>query len=361
MKSQVAFQSGNPRTYTATRGFGLGNTNMTITSGQEVVFDGTYVTHSGHPPVALPQLRGAVQAGWLVPSEDYDPEDLSASIPRAAGIQVRSADGGNPMNPQPRALVTTVDAEEQEVGNVASHAQNTRNLNKTRRTPGQRSTMGAAEAQEGIAVRSLSTPAVQSTNLEKESAESAIRTANSARVVPGRGRTREELMAHMNEEEQAEYVAKLGAKKMAHVDESPIVGRVAVVKNQQKEGFKVTNSVGNGIEIHDAGGTGTTHRDQIVEAEAEGIKFTNTNTRIARVKPAKSVGAAETDPRRRIAKSICPDFPDNYVFEDTPRKKIARLQADYEDRPDVIRAVAAAETDGDVRVRLLQEFPDAFG
>jgi hypothetical protein len=61
-----------------------------------------------------------------------------------------------------------------------------------------------------------------------------------------------------------------------------------------------------------------------------------------------------------IARSICPDFPENYVFTDPVRKKIARLQADYEDRPDIIRAVAAADVDPEVRSRLIQEFPEAF-
>jgi hypothetical protein len=63
---------------------------------------------------------------------------------------------------------------------------------------------------------------------------------------------------------------------------------------------------------------------------------------------------------RKIARAICADFPDNYVFTDSPKKKLARLQADYEDRPDVIRAVAAAETDGEVKRRLIEEFPEAF-
>jgi hypothetical protein len=69
----------------------------------------------------------------------------------------------------------------------------------------------------------------------------------------------------------------------------------------------------------------------------------------------------ETDPRRIIAKTLCADFPDIYDFEAPARKKIARIQADFENRPDIIRAVAAAETDSEMKTRLVQEFPEAFG
>ena len=81
-----------------------------------------------------------------------------------------------------------------------------------------------------------------------------------------------------------------------------------------------------------------------------------------KVPPQKDApsGEAHDSVCRKIAKSICADFPDNYVFTQTTRKKIARLQADFEDRPDVIRAVAAADTDPEVRSRLFEEFPEAF-
>ena len=91
--------------------------------------------------------------------------------------------------------------------------------------------------------------------------------------------------------------------------------------------------------------------------------MTNTNGPGTVKRPAAPVpvNGQNDDQARTIAKAICPDFPDNYVFTDPIRKKIARLQADYEDRPDVIKAVAAADTDPEVRARLIEEFPGAFG
>ena len=61
------------------------------------------------------------------------------------------------------------------------------------------------------------------------------------------------------------------------------------------------------------------------------------------------------DARLKFARQLCPDFPVNYDFATNPRKKLARLQADYEERSDVIRAVFAAESD-DFKAVLLREF-----
>ena len=71
------------------------------------------------------------------------------------------------------------------------------------------------------------------------------------------------------------------------------------------------------------------------------------------------VKQASADVRRLVAKQLCPDFPENYNFTLDPKKKLARLQADYEDRHDVLKAVFAAEGD-DFKMLLLQEFPQAF-
>ena len=59
-----------------------------------------------------------------------------------------------------------------------------------------------------------------------------------------------------------------------------------------------------------------------------------------------------------IAKAVCADFPDNYDFAVPVKKRMARLQADYENRPDVLRAVFAAEGD-EMKSILMQEFPQA--
>ncbi len=363
MSTQIQFRAGHAQKFIATRSFSLGNSGMNIQQGSELDFDGTHVSYAGSHPVIMPQLRGAVKAGWVVLAANYDPNDLSSSIPRPAGVQVREAKGGNPMDPPVRIPVTTAAAEEREVGNVRSHAQGVqaRNTNLYQPQPGRRTASMTVESQEGVTVRHLTTPAKQTTNFEYESPAEAIRRADSARVQPGIGRTREEMLAQMSEQEQAEYLSVLDSKKAGYVDAPVIVGHIAPMRNAQKEGFNINNSVGGGIEIADAGGMG----GDVVESTVseEGMVFRNTN--VGKPKPqARPVvaasSAADMDTRRRIALAICPDFPNNYVFDDPVRKKIARLQADFDDRPDVIRAVAAADTDLEVRQRLVEEFPGAF-
>jgi hypothetical protein len=65
------------------------------------------------------------------------------------------------------------------------------------------------------------------------------------------------------------------------------------------------------------------------------------------------------DVRRKIAKALCADFPELYDFGDHWKRRLARIQLDYADRPDVIRAIFAAESD-DFKTVLLSEFPEAF-
>lgn len=356
MSTQIQYQAGNYLKFTATRTFALPN-GMSISSGSELEFDGTNVIYGGGHPTAMPNLRGAVKTKWLVLTDSYDPDDLSSSVPVSANITMRDPIGGNPNEKPAKKAVTTVDAEEQEVGDVKAHASKTR-ANNSRR-PGRRTASLEGSGSDGVPVRTLKTPAVADSTDLGSGAAAAIRAAESIKIEAGEGRTREDLLASMSVQERQEYLASLEAKKAQHVPESatPIVGRVAPTKNQQKEGFQINNSVGNGVETFDAGGaTGEVGQSYM---EVEGVRFSNTNIPLKAGK-AKVVAPAVADARRKIALSICKDFPSNYNFDDAPKKKIARLQADYEDRPDIIRAVAAAETDVEVRSRLVEEFPSAF-
>jgi hypothetical protein len=232
-------------------------------------------------------------------------------------------------------------------------------------------------AQEGVEVRKLTTPTRWETNLERTTPGEAISQANSVRVRPGEGRTREDLVAQMSDEEREEYLSRIEAHRTSHAaEEDPealrerkanearlearrVVGKVNAPQNTQREGFNVTNSVGGGTEIADVSGLGGEIEETVTSEE--GLTFRNTNTGKPKAKPVvAATKPVDQDARRRIARAICPDFPDNYEFDAPVRKKIARLQADYDDRPDVIRAVAAADTDLEVRTRLLEEFPGAF-
>lgn len=380
MNTQITFRPGQPIDFTATKTFDLGTTGLKVVKGMEIGFDGTMVFIPGHPQVVMPQLRAALKTGWLVPSQNYNPNMVVRPI--SAGMSVRPAEGGNPMAPRPRVAINTsqVESEEREVQSVSAHAAQTRqrNTGNYRRDGGEEvlSQRGfeVIEDQEGTPVRALKTPAKQVTNLEKTNPFAAIQQANNVRIDPGEGRSREDMLAEMDEESRMAYEMERASRIAAYDPEqaAQIVNNVAGPGTQFREGMTIKGSVGGGVAVEDLGGTGGASKAQVTQVEEGGIRFTNTNgpkknvrlvptngTNGGAPKPAPAGGPADTM-ARQIARSICPDFPDNYVFGDPVRKKIARLQADFEDRPDVIRAVAAADTDPEVRARLLEEFPHAF-
>ncbi len=377
MSTQITFRPGEPINFTATKTFDLGTTGLKVVKGMEIGFDGTMVYIPQHPQIMMPQLRAALKTGWLVPSGDYNSNMVVRPV--SAGMSVRPAEGGNPMAPRPRVAINTsqVESEEREVQSVSAHAAQTRqrNTGNYRRDGGEEvlSQRGfeVIEDQEGTPVRALKTPARQATNLEKTNPFTAIQQANNVRIDPGEGVSREEMLAAMDEETRMAYEMER-ASRIAQYDPqqaAQIVSNVSAPGTQFREGMAIKGSVGGGVEIADMGGTGGHAQAQVSTTESEGIRFTNTNGPKKNVRLVPTNGTPKPAPQpvsgadgmaRQIARSICHDFPDNYVFGDPIRKKIARLQADFEDRPDVIRAVAAADTDPEVRQRLLQEFPHAF-
>lgn len=370
---------GSTEKFIAARTFSLGNSGQQVVQGTEIEFDGTNVIYGGQR-VAMPQFRGAVRVGWVRP---LDAPDTGPQAPPMAGMQIRPADGGNPMQPKPRQSIDTqaVEAEEREVASVATHQEQTRRQNATnyRRDPNHPSIV-QVEEQDGVPVRTLKTAAgeaakQQRTTLTASSAGQAIQAASSAgSIEPGQGVSREEMLERMNPQERAEYEAQIAARKAQYVEPTvEEVRQVQAAQPLQSEGITAPVTTGGGIETVDMGGTGAAPARQEV-IEQEGIRFGTTNgpqkgvqrvpaqqhSQVRQAAQAPSNGGGDAV-ARQIARSICPDFPDNYDFGASIKKKIARLQADYDDRPDVIRAVAAADTDPEVRTRLLDEFPGAFG
>jgi hypothetical protein len=397
--SQIRFRTGDQLSFIATRNFTLGATGANIPKGSEVLFDGSTVHFAGQT-FSFPQLRGAIRLDWVVPSEHYDENDSSYGRPERANIQVRHpTKGGNPMAPPPKVAIPTTLDDEREVGNYRQHAQETaaRNKNYVRGNPvnvvvpgeAVRSQYGfeVVEPQDGVEVpgRMLHTAAgerakQERTTLTAESAALALQRATKAGIiVPGRGITQEEMLERMSPEERDQYLAEHAAYKATHVDVDAIqtrtiVSSVSRAQPQRTEGILVTPDVGHGTETIDLVGYGNGKpRENVIFEDGIAFKTTNGPDRYAPtqsprsaaqqeqrvVQPAKESSVGNADVRRMVAKAVCPDFPDNYDFAQPLKKKMARLQADYEDRPDVLRAVFAAEGD-DVKGILLQEFPSAF-
>ena len=363
------------------------------------MFDGSVVEYAGQR-YPFPQLRGALKTGWIVPAGNYDENDPNYGRPERANIQVRHATkGGNPMAPQPKMTISTTEADEREVMSAKVHAQQVAqtNRNYVRGTtpvnavqPGQQVLtqrgFEVVEQQDGVEVpgRTMKTAAgerakQERTTLTAESAAYALQKATNVQIEAGRGVTQEEMLERMTPEQQEEYLAKKESLRSRYVDPSQetrtVVNRVNKVSSTHAEGMQIKNDVGHGIEIADptAFSTGKPKESVITE---NGITFRTTNgperhmqqapnqrataQQVQQVRdPRPSVPEAPPEVRKMIAKAVCADFPSDYDFASPVKKRMARLQADYENRPDVLRAVFAAEGD-EVKSILMQEFPQAF-
>lgn len=376
MPAAIQFRRGEKQSFIATRSFSLG-TGVNIQKGQEVLFDGATANVDGDD-FAAPNLRGALKAGWLILAENFDAMDDTAERPVSANIQVHHpTQGGNPMDLRSRTngrtSMTTTESDEREVGSVQTHAQRARTANQGYRR-GQPVNVGMVESQDGVPVRTLKTPAggramQQRTVLTAGSVGQAMRDTE-VTIDAGRGMTQEEMLERMTPDDRDAYLAEKAGLKAQYVDEpARVVGRVASKKaTEQKDGFTTKLSTGGGIETADLSGMDTGKAVQATMV-VEGMTFQTTNgpkqgvqqhPRQEETKVSRPVLVeASADIRRKVAKTLCPDFPDNYRFELDPKKKLARLQADYEDRLDVLQAVFAAEGD-EFKAILVREFPQAF-
>lgn len=353
---QIRFKTGEFQTFTATRSFALGHFGVRIEMGTELEFDGSVVKYAG-AEYAFPQLRSAVTSGWIVLSTAYDADDPAYGRPATARIQVRSATQID----QPKMLATTVEADERIVLNTNEHADSTRAAN--RRTASQ-------SGSDGVPVRTLTTPAVSVTTVT--GAQQEISKLENLKITPGKGMTVDEMLERMPEREREQYLLKKEAARATYAQvssEKSGSGRaVARVKNattrSSAEGVTVTQTAGGGIETWDGGDAPVVAQivqDKVSTVVEDGVTFTTTAPAMKAKKPAaRATSRVSVDLRRKIAKALCPDFPDNYDFGASAKKKLARLQADFEDRSDVLLAVFAAEDDDEFKARLVQEFPQAF-
>lgn len=378
--NQISYRTGELLAFIATRSFALGSTGLQITKGMELQFDGTKVVVDGAEQT-MPQLRGAVRSGWLVLADQFDEDDREAERPQTANIQVRHpTQGGNPFDGKTptKKIAVVAETDEREVGNTTSHAAAARTANQNYRhgQPVRNEVGGSVESQDGVPVRRLKTAAGEAakqsrTVLTAESLGEQIRRAENVQIEAGQGLSESDYLDRMSEQERSEYLAKKEAARSKYADVTPAartVGKVRTAKAETREGVTATVKTGGGIETADpvdAGG-----KSEVSEHVEDGIVFKNLNgpkKKGADPHPRSDEAAqpvmfkdGTADARRKVAKAICPDFPDNYDFSAPDRKKLARLAADYEDRHDILRAVFAAESD-EFKARLIAEFPQVFG
>ena len=354
---QIKYKQGEFRSFTATRSFALGDANgkdINVIKDTELEFDGRTVRYDGEER-SLPQLRAAVNTRWIVLTESYDSEDTSYGKPVAANIKMRSATGDNK---EAKSVPVTTESDERIVMSSADHKKYVVDTNT-----------GVAEAQDGVVLgRRFKTSAKSQSSLTAENAASTLRSVDRVQIEAGKGRSEADLLASMSDGERDEYLSRKQALRAQYVTESEdrVVGSVKTASKRESGGVTLTQEVGGGVETADLAGVseGTPTESTVVQ---DGITFRTTNgpkgkdqVHPREVSDNPSLALGDTmDARRQIARAVCPDFPQAYDFSASTKKKVARLVADFEDRPDVIRAVFAAETD-EVKATLITEFPEAF-
>jgi len=368
---EIKYKSGDFNSFTATRSFALGAFDITVAKDSEVEFDGSTVKYAG-AEYNFPQLRSAVTAEWIVPSEVYEEDNPDYGRPVSANIKVRPAtsDDGEAKPIEP----VTTDSDEQVVMSTAEHASSTQKKNKAARSKmGGKSKVGTevVEPQDGVPVRALKTAAKSKSQLTAESAGSALREAENVQIDPGEGISEEEALERMTPEDREAYLEKKRSLRSQYItsdkDQPTKVATVKGKKKQEKEGMKLTQEVGGGTAVADPTSGDGKAKEAVREEDGITFKTTNVSEKTKRAQPHPRAAEKKAvmledgtgDARIQIARSMCDDFPESYDFSATPKKKLARLQADFDDRPDVIRAVFVAESD-EFKAKLMAEFPEVF-
>jgi hypothetical protein len=361
MQYEIKFVTGQFEDLVATKSFQFGETNVSISKDTEVLFDGTMAEIAG-VRTPMPRLRGAVKQGWLVRKADY--EDYANRRSAQANIMIRPAINTSQSLTQPptKSMMTTVQSDERV---VMGH--------KDRGVVAQQRAMqvrtgGVVESQDGVPVRSLKTPAKMYTQVTDDSVGSAIRAADQVKIDPGEGVSEDDFLSRLSPEEAEEYHAKKEEKKWsgkkglaasAQVDNRVVATIPKISHSQTREGVStspVTVTAGS-TPVADLSGSTKKAVESVVYSE--GIPFRTTNGPKSDTAPSTVTKAVSLDARLKIAKALCSDFPSDYSFDDHWKRRLARIQLQYIDRPDIIRAIFSAETD-DFRNKLVEEFPEAF-
>lgn len=143
------FVKGSFETFRVVTQIHLGRLERYLEKDEEIEFDGHTLKYEGDL-VAIPQLRGAVMSGWLVPSSDT----TTTYKPRSANIHIRPAQAANIEDRGKPMPVTQAYDDNRVVGSV-----------HTFRTPEGREVSG-----DGETVGKIATPARQRTRLTDTSA-----------------------------------------------------------------------------------------------------------------------------------------------------------------------------------------------
>ena len=113
MAEQPKFERGNPLAFRATTQIHLGKIEKYIHEDDVVMFDGQTLDLGGETHV-IPQLRGAVISGWLVPEADT----TTKYVPKSADVKIRPAQAADITDRGEAMKVERADVEDRVVGSL---------------------------------------------------------------------------------------------------------------------------------------------------------------------------------------------------------------------------------------------------
>lgn len=325
------------RLYTATRKFSVAGLDSPIQPGTVIEFDGMNAKIDGEAQT-LPTLRGAIKAKWLVLSDDV--VEGAVVVAPKANMQFRAAQQpreGQPSQAAPkRSAYPVITSDERVV-----HSKSASSVSDNQGTYG--------TVADGVQVsRTFKTPSKLDKTDMTSSAVSDINQATKNLVIdPGQGRSQEELLAQMTEGDREEYLAKKAAIRERY--EAAAHGPVKAPKRAPTPGVTVTSS---------GGGIGFSETHGVVVGSVASTENPS-EPLMSREASSGFVKDGTADTRKRVAKALCSDFPDNYNFDDHWKRRMAHIQFMFAERPDIIRAIFAAESD-EFKRALMSEFPNAF-
>lgn len=340
---QVRYKAGQFVTYTATRSFNAvdrpGEGMLLIDRGEEVQFDG-YILKYGGEDYKAANLKAAVKAAWLVP-EGADTEETVTVAPRRPGSFGSGA--------------ATVDSDERI---VLSQSERTAGVRTVNRQVGRHQIIveggdeGTIVASGGFKVKGGSARNAPPVDMSSLEAARELQALNFPKREGVQGVSQDEYLDRMDPAEREEYLEKLESRRAGIIANLP--------ENERKKATRKKVAAPQAPEQQ--------LREQTTYAG--GIKFTTTgidSKHIVKEAQAPAQERSETkiekdgtlDARKKIAKALCSDFPDTYDFSQQWKKRLANIRFNFEDRPDVIQAIFAAESD-DFKKVLLAEFPETF-
>jgi hypothetical protein len=331
----IKWQRGNFLKFFAKMKIRVGGTStpIDINKDDEFEYDGSILKYAGME-IAQPQMRGAISNGWAVLDLNSDSTIESIKPTRSiAKAQTINRDL-NRVQRSLNAAVETTSLDEDEVLRVSDRSEKASpkviTANDNRRARGMSVSSDANDDQGAVTIGRVKTSAKQEfVDVSKPDA------ANKIRELENMSNVRADL-------DKSNTITREGVTIKTNVGN---VSRIAA--ESESDGVQI------GKVRHTSSGT------------TEGVTITDTsNIREERkaVKPAPAKVSKKLDtslnPRIRVARSIFPDFPADWVFEGKLADRLAAVKS-ANPTPEFLEALFAAEGD-QFRKVLIKEYPDQF-